>query len=90
MNSEEEAEFLSKAKPEALAAQVVIYRLLGIRKEISIKCMAELERRKAEENLEFDYKKYIDEELANSPSPKLDKQQQGLLKSLFGLDLNKL
>ena len=89
MNDLETLRFLSAANSKALAVQVIYFRLLGMRKELAKLCMAELERRK---NLgdDFNYVKFIDEELNKSPQPKLNKKDQSLLKTLFNLDMSKL
>lgn len=76
-------EDLKNLKSEALAAQVVIYRMLGINKELSIKCMEELLIRKNNSD-EFDYEKYIIEEL--NKSPKINDQEVNMLKNLMKLN----
>lgn len=61
-------ESIKTSDSEALAAQVVIYRVLNLRKEIATLCMEELVlRRKNGE--EFDYEDWIDKKVAEMPKP---------------------
>jgi hypothetical protein len=56
------------ADSKVLAAQVVVYRTLGIHKELAKACMAELSaRRKGGE--EFEYEDFIDEKVGEMPKP---------------------
>lgn len=66
---EELQDSIKKAESKDLAAQVVIYRALKLRKEIATLCMQELAlRRKNGED--FDYESWIDEKVAELPKPK--------------------
>ena len=57
---------VSKWSSNALAANVVVYRSLGINKELSLACMSELLRReKFGDNFKFE--DFIDRELAKMP-----------------------
>lgn len=56
-----------EATPEALAAYVVVYRTLGMDKELAALCMKELANRRAD-GLEFDYESYIEEKVAEMPN----------------------
>lgn len=86
MNDEEIKESMATASPEFLAAQVVVYRSLGMNKDFAISCMAELSRRKEEDGEEFDYETFIEEQLAEIPKPsgidyvKISKDMQNGLK----------
>lgn len=60
---------VSKADSKVLAAYVVVYRSLGIKKMLALACMNELGRRRAE-GAEFDYESYIETELSKMPQPK--------------------
>lgn len=84
--SEEE---LRSKKSEVLAAQVVAYRLLKLNKETAILCMQILAERKAAGS-DFDYAKYIEEKLAESPKPTLDDKQKKMFRSILNLDFNKI
>ena len=58
-----------KAASKVLAAHVVIYRSLGMNKELAKACMAELAtRRKNGDN--FEYEDFIDEKVADMPQIK--------------------
>lgn len=54
-------EDIKAASSKVLAAQVVAYRLININKELAIKCMEELSRRRAEDGEVFDFESYIEE-----------------------------
>ena len=58
-----------KADSKVLAAQVVIYRSLGMNKELAKACMAELAKRR-KNGEEFAYEDFIDEKVAEMPQPK--------------------
>jgi hypothetical protein len=70
-------EYCAKADSKALAAQVVVYRLLHINKELAKSCMEELTRR-SNAGDQFDYEKYIEEKLASMPKP-LDPEKRALI-----------
>jgi hypothetical protein len=53
---------------KTLAAQVVLYRAIGINKEISVACMQELLNRR-DGGDKFDFIKFIDDELSKIPKP---------------------
>lgn len=65
---ENEEEIISKMTSEALAANVVAYRSLSLNKNFAKKCMTELAKRKLKGD-EFDYEKFISEELNKLPKP---------------------
>lgn len=62
----EDNQSISDKDSKQLAAIIVGYRLLNMHKELAMECMAELLRRK-EAGDDWDYEKYIDEELEKSP-----------------------
>jgi hypothetical protein len=77
-----------KVPSDMLAAEVVVYRLLGINKDRAIAAMQELSKREAEGD-DFDYQSFINEKLAMAPDrPKLGgsglSQLGDLLKSFAG------
>lgn len=78
---------LENVTNETLAAHVVVYRLIGVNKDLSIKCMEELVKRK-NGGSDFDYEKYIKEEL--DKSPKQDKEQNQLLQNILKIDINQI
>jgi hypothetical protein len=57
---------LDKIDSKALAAQIVVYRTLGLNKEEAITCMSELSRRR-ESGDEFHYEDFIDAEIKKMP-----------------------
>ena len=54
---------------KTLAAHIVIFKVLGIDREIAILCMKELARRR-EYGQDFDYETFIEEELTKIPKMK--------------------
>ena len=60
---------IATSESKNLAAYVVVYRSLGMNKDISIACMEELMKRKAAGD-DYDFEAYIDEEVAKIPQPK--------------------
>ena len=76
-----EEEFLSGASPDVLAAQVVIYKALGLRRQLAIKCMEELMKRKLAGN-DFDYDSFVEKELAAFPKP----TDQKIISSMVKMD----
>lgn len=61
------------AGSEALAAQVVAYKTLGINKKMAMMCMKELSRRRIELGEDFDFEGYIETEMKKIPEiPKID------------------
>ncbi len=68
---------------KALAANIVVYRLLGINKELSIKSMEELLRRKIELSDSFDYETYINKELKDSPN--IEEESRNILTSISNI-----
>ena len=60
---------IATSASKTLAAYVVVYRSLGMNKDISIACMEELMKRKAAGD-DYDFEAYIDEEVAKIPQPK--------------------
>jgi len=73
---------------KALAAHVVVYRLLGINKELAISCMEELSERKHKGD-EFEFEKYIEDQLKDMPSPSMNEKDKSILSKLFKTDLLK-
>ena len=67
--NEQQMASISTSASQSLAAYVVVYRALGMNKNIAIACMAELMKRKAVGD-EFDFESYIEDELAKIPKPK--------------------
>lgn len=66
MEKSKSKEDLVKTSSESLAAQIVVYRSLGLNKKLAIACMQELSaRRKAGDT--FEYEKFIEEELKKIP-----------------------
>lgn len=68
INEQDINNLLLSGDSKALAVQIVVFRLLGIRKEIAIKCMEELQRRRQNGD-DFKFEEYIEKELKKSPSP---------------------
>lgn len=66
MNQTNEEIPIEEKDSKQLAAIVVSYRILGMNKELSKLCMAELLKRKEEGDL-FDYESFIAEEVGKSP-----------------------
>lgn len=68
------------ASSEWLGAQVVLYRVLNMEKQVALVCMAELARRR-EEGDPFEFENYIEEQIKKLPVVKpLDfKQVHGLM-----------
>jgi len=60
---------VSTSTSDTLAAYVVVYRALGMEKEIAIACMKELMKRKSEGD-EFEFEAFIEDEVAKIPQPK--------------------
>jgi hypothetical protein len=59
---------ISTIDSKSLAAYVVLYRTLGMHKDLSVLCMQELcLRRNNGDN--FEYEKFIDEEISKVPKP---------------------
>ena len=54
---------------ESLAAHVVVYRTLGLDKELAQVCMKELARRRTLGE-EYNYETYIEEKIKEIPKPK--------------------
>lgn len=73
---------LKEAKSKNLAGYVVAYRLLGVHKNLSIKCMEELmNRRSAGED--FNFEEYIENELKDAPKPNDLTSLQNILKGIL-------
>ena len=70
---------LSSITSESLCAQVVAYRAFKINKQIAEDCMAELLKRKAN-NDAFDFEAFINAELDKLPKP-----QTGSLDGIFSI-----
>jgi hypothetical protein len=76
MTNEED---IKSASSRVLAAQVVAYRLINANKELAIKCMEELSRRRIEGEA-FDYESYIEEKIKIDLPERVD---LGKLSNLF-------
>lgn len=87
MNNEEIAKFLKTSNPEALAAQVVVYRALGINKQLAIQCMQELQYREKQPGYSFNYSEYIEIELKKFPQ-KESKPQYDIIKQIFKIGID--
>ncbi len=72
---------VKKAGSKNLAGYVVAYRLLGIYKELSIKCMKELMNRRSAGD-DFNFEEYIEDELKDAPKPNDLKKVSSILKGL--------
>lgn len=82
---------LKSAKNEALCAQVIIYKALGIHKQSAIQCMEEIAKRKSDGD-SFEFEKFIDEELAKFPKFVEDEKNPGLFINMiksFSNEVNK-
>ena len=81
MNNFIDNEQIKAANSKSLAVWVVVYRTLGVYKDLSIKCMKELARRRKEDNDQFNYESFIDEEVKKFPKPqKMD--FMGIIKTI--------
>lgn len=80
---------LANKNNEVLAAHIVTFRHLGINKELAIASMQILAQRK-KEGSDFDYQSYIEEKLAEAPSPQMDEKQKSAIQNIIKLDLNKI
>lgn len=58
--------WMSQANSEALAAHIVLYKVLGINKMTAVECMRELGRRR-QLGEEYEYEKFIDDEAGKIP-----------------------
>lgn len=58
--------WMSQAHSEALAAHIVLYKVLGINKLTAVECMRELGRRR-QLGEEFEYEVFIDVEASKIP-----------------------
>jgi len=76
-------EDIKAASSKVLAAQVVAYRLINVNKELAIKCMEELSRRRAEGEA-FDYESYIEEKTKVELPERID---LGKLSKLFNVKI---
>lgn len=68
-NKDKQIASIATTPSDALAAQVVLYRAVGLNKDIAMLCMAELVKRR---NIgdEFDYESFISSHLETMPKPK--------------------
>jgi len=73
---------------KALGAHVVVFRLLGINKELAVECMEELCIRR-DHGDDFNFEQYIEEELKDMPSPTINEKDKSILSKLFKTDLLK-
>ncbi len=60
---------ISTSTSKTLAAHVIVYRALGMNKDIAIACMQELAKRKNDGD-DFDFEDFIDNELKKIPKQK--------------------
>ena len=75
-------EDFKNASSKNLAGYVIAYRLLGMHKELSIKCMEELMNRRVAGD-EFNFEEYIEVELKDAPKPNNLSTIQNILKGLI-------
>lgn len=73
---------IKNAKSTNLAGYIVTYRLLGLYKELSIKCMEELLNRR-ENGDNFNFEEYIEEQLKDAPKSNNLSSMQNILKGLI-------
>jgi hypothetical protein len=73
---------IKAARSTNLAGYIVTYRLLGLYKELSIKCMEELLNRRMNGD-NFNFEEYIEDQLKNSPKPNNLPNIQNILKGLI-------
>jgi len=59
---------ISTIDSKSLAAYIVLYRTLGMHKDLALICMQELCVRRGNGD-NFEYEKFIDEEIAKVPKP---------------------
>lgn len=59
---------IGDADSKLLAANVVAYKVLGMKKDLAVACMAELSKRRLGGE-SFDYEDYIESEVAKIPKP---------------------
>ena len=78
----ENSDYIKSASSKELAARIVVHRLLGINKDLAIKCMEELLLRESNGD-SFDFKSYIKQEFENSPKPYLEKSDSDMYKLIF-------
>lgn len=57
---------LGQVSSERLAAQVVLYKTLGLQKDLALICMAELSRRRGLGE-DFDFETFIEQEIKKIP-----------------------
>jgi len=80
-------EQIKQALPEDLAAHIVVYKTLGINKELAVNCMIELANRK-KLGSDFDYEKFIDEEVNKIPKINVQDSESKVLFQGFNLIKN--
>lgn len=73
---------------KALSAHVVVFRLLGINKDLAIECMEELCSRR-DHGDEFKFESYIEEQLKDMPPTQINEKDKSILSKLFKTDLLK-
>lgn len=73
---------IKKAGSKNLAGYVIAYRLLGVYKELSIKCMEELMNRRSAGD-EFNFEEYIENELKDAPKPNDLSKVSSMLKGIM-------
>lgn len=73
---------------KALGAHIVVYRHLGINKELAIECMEELCTRR-EHGDEFNFEQYIEDQLKDMPAISINEKDKSILSKLFKTDLLK-
>jgi hypothetical protein len=80
--------YCKEVDSKTLAANVVVYRLLAINKELAIVCMQELYARR-ENGDDFKYEEYIERQLKEMPSPNMDEKDKGMFAHIFNTDFTK-
>lgn len=73
---------ISERSSKTLAAQIVAFRVLGLNKEDAILAMEELHKRKINGD-DFDYNKYIDDKIKETPQPNANINNSDLLKKVL-------
>lgn len=82
---------IPQANSEVLAAHVVVYRTLGINRELAKACMQELANRR--KFSDFDYEGFIEEKVKEIPlTKKLDtvKTSQAIQKQVQGINVRRV
>jgi len=68
MEKNQDLKIDSSISSEALCAHVVVYKFLGINRDMAVKCMQEIALRKSNGD-SFDYDGFISSEISKLPKP---------------------